>query len=177
MPHNAAVPLEVSSPRPSTPFVSPPPSPPQTCGGAGSQVTPCSGSSGPSLDACLAAGCCYNQTSATCWAVQPFGPAPPAAACSAAGSERQDCGFSGIGRDECVTVRGCCWDSSTQPDGPQCFFNATVSGAVTASFPIAPAPADACFDVTDVYGYARGRTCAAAGVVTLALTDGPAYLQ
>ena len=130
----------------------------------------------PGEDACLALGCCFDEVFSACSYPQAFGPSlPPAEQCSATGSQRWDCGFYGIGHDECVTQRGCCWDSSVNPDGPQCF-NATFVGTVNASFAVAPAAANACFSLRDVYGYSRGSTCAEDGVVSLTLTDGPLYL-
>jgi hypothetical protein len=96
--------------------------------------------------------------------------------CAAAGSQRADCGFEGISHDECVGTRGCCWDSSAQPDGPQCYFNATGTGTFSATFPVAPAPADACFELRDVFGYVRGPACAQDGLVTVTVSDGPLYL-
>jgi len=130
---------------------------------------------------CLALGCCFDEALPAnasgvpaCYAAAPA-PAQPGA-CPA--GERADCGYNGISRDECENGRSCCWDSAPAPAGPQCFFHAGqgVFGPVNVSFAVAPAADDACFDVTDVFGYARGSVCAVAGVLAMAATDGPAYL-
>ena len=131
--------------------------------------------------ACLALGCCFdddlpgNSTGVPqCYvAAQP--PQGPSTNCPAA--ERVDCGVHGITHDECVGARACCWDASPG-SGPQCFFSADgrVGGPVTVSFDVAPAAADACFAVRDVFGYDRGSVCATAGRVSVVATDGPQYL-
>ena len=130
---------------------------------------------------CLALGCCFDEdlpANATgvpaCYVALPA-PVQPGV-CPDVG--RTDCGYNGIGHDECVNTRGCCWDSSPDPSGPQCFFhdNQGATGPVNVSFPVAPAPADACFSVLDVFGFSRGSVCAAGGFLSLAATDGPTYL-
>jgi hypothetical protein len=138
----------------------------------------------PAVDemGCLALGCCFDEALPANATGVPkcYAPAQPAqqpdSACPA--SERSDCGYDGIGEKECTDTRGCCWDSSSHPSGPQCFFHADqrIGGPVNISFPVAPAPDDACFSVRDVYGFDRGSVCATAGVLTMLATDGPAYL-
>ena len=131
------------------------------CGGAGTNA---------SEGACLAAGCCFFGAS-SCTAPQPL-----AVACPASVELRRDCGFSGVSRAQCEG-RGCCWDANEPAaGGPQCFFREPL-GAVGAAFPVAPLPADTCFEASDVFGFDRGRVCAAAGAVRVALTDGPQYLR
>ena len=75
---------------------------------------------------------------------------------------------------ECVGARGCCWDAAPGA-GPQCFNHAR-AGTFNATFPVAPLAAGACFDTTDVFGFARGRVCAEGGAVSVTLSDGPLYL-
>jgi len=143
----------------------------------------CAGPGGGANEtACLAAGCCFdgalpaNATGVPACYVAAQPPQAPNPVCPDA--ERVDCGFNGITHDECVGARGCCWDGSAHPSGPQCFFgeDGRVGGPVTVTFPIAPAADDACFDMRDVYGYDRGRACAAGGAISVTATDGPMYL-
>ena len=136
-----------------------------TCAAGGAAC----GAAGATEPDCLALGCCYSNSS--CFA------APPLLATCALGVEaRQDCGFSGITHDECVRARGCCWEAQEPAvGGPQCYFSAP-SGLLPATIPVAPAPQDACFAVTDVFGFSRGSACAVGGELSLLLTDGPVYL-
>ena len=140
----------------------------------------CGGPAGVDEAGCLALGCCHDEAP-----VAPDVPAcyfslPQAASpgdCPAA--ERADCGYNGIGQNECISTRGCCWDASPQPAGPQCFFhtNQLPGGPLNITFSVQPAaPAYACFDIVDVFGYARGATCASEGELTILATDGPQYL-
>jgi hypothetical protein len=74
-----------------------------------------------------------------------------------------------------VGVRGCCW-AAAPGAGPQCFHRAA-AGLFNVSITVAPlAAADACYDLVDVWGFPRGRACAAAGAVEVEASDGPLYL-
>jgi hypothetical protein len=135
---------------------------------------------------CLALGCCFEEVLPAntstgvpqCYAIPAPGSIVPS--CSAAGAERRDCGWWGISQSQCAS-RGCCWDWSSSPDGPQCYYH-TGGGAVAVSVAVPASVANACFAVTDVYGYQRngtgenGTACASEGVLALQLTDGPTYL-
>ena len=127
------------------------------------------GGPGATESDCLALGCCFaNSTCST---------APPLlATCALDVEARRDCGFSGVSQDECVRLRGCCWEAQEPAvGGPQCYYSAP-AGLLPATIPVAPAPEDACFAVTDVFGFSRGSACAVGGELSLLLTDGPVYL-
>ena len=134
--------------------------------------TPCHSGAATERD-CLAAGCCFddsvpagNPAIPQCYIAMPVSTCPATEA-------RVDCGFTGITEAACSS-RGCCWNA-IDLQGPQCYFG-MVGGPVNVTFPVAPAPSDACFDVTDVFGYERGTTCARSGFVEVQVTDGPLYL-
>jgi hypothetical protein len=134
--------------------------------------TACNGASSNASElSCLTAGCCYDSTPNTttvCYAqpaVKNICPAP---------GERRDCGFSGINQTTCEDTRNCCW-ASHWGEGPQCFFRAPV-GTFNVSVSIAPpSAANECFNIVDVFGFARGTSCAVDGILTMQVSDGPAY--
>jgi hypothetical protein len=145
-----------------------------SCTAAAGQQAPCGSGGVGNETACLAEGCCYVPSSAAgagaCYAPPPIGPP----ACPSDESARNDCGFFHITQAQCVSQRGCCW-ADAPGGGPQCFY--PISGGVfNASFSVAPSPADACFQVRDVFGFERGETCAVGGVLQLTVSDGPTYL-
>ena len=92
------------------------------------------------------------------------------------GPSRADCGFSGITLAQC-SARGCCWDAAPPPPGqPQCFAGSPVP-PTAVSFALGQGEAqDACFLAVNVTGGALPPVCATAGVVSVALDDGPLYL-
>ena len=133
--------------------------------------TACSGASSNASElSCLTAGCCFDSTpnaTTVCYS-QPA----VKSMCPASGA-RSDCGFHGINQTTCEEVRNCCWTS--QPgEGPQCFFRAAV-GTFNVSVSVAPSAANECFNIVDVFGFARGTSCAVDGILSMQVSDGPSY--
>lgn len=93
--------------------------------------------------------------------------------CSSEGP-RYPCGDPGqLDLYGCLAA-GCCYDeaSSVSP----CYAYPFAEEPLQAVFNVpAPAAQDACFDITDFAGYARGQTCAVGGILVANVTDGPAY--
>ena len=72
---------------------------------------------------------------------------------------------------------GCCYDEAAPAGEAMCFLQPFFFDPLRASFAL-PASVDqsACFSTVDTWGNAGGQFCAAAGVLTVNVTDGPLYL-